>query len=286
MRDYAFLLAADLLYALQFLFTKIFEDKNESSLIASMNFSLGTGLIICLYALFVSRFHIGVTPFSLLMAAVNAFITIALNFCSIRSLSYVNLSVYAVFIMMGGMLVPSLYGVLFLHEPVTAGKIIGTVLVISAMVCGVEKRRAHKGAWKYYAAVFLLNGMFAVCQKIHQTHMGMNVGSGSFLFLTYAAASLLSAATIWICGGRTGFAPLTGRSGMPGIIGYGIANCTAELLSLTVMTTLPASVQFGLVSGGVILFSSLISVLRREKQDRLTILSMVLSACAIITIGM
>ena len=78
----------------------------------------------------------------LFMAAVNAFITIALNFCSIRSLSYVNLSVYAVFITMDGMLVPSLYGVLFLHEPVTAGKIIGTVLVIGAMVCGVEKRRA------------------------------------------------------------------------------------------------------------------------------------------------
>lgn len=286
MRDYTFLIIADLLYALQFLFTKIYEDKNATGPVTSLNFSLGTGVIICIYALCISRFNIDVTAFSLRMALANAIITMVLNFCSIRSLAYVNLSLYSVFIMMGGMIVPSLYGILFLHETVTVGKVLGTALVVAAMLCGIERSTSHRGAWKYYMAVFLLNGLFAVCQKIHQIHMDINVSSGNFLFLTYAMASALSAAAILICGGKTGFHPIMVGSGMLGIIGYGIANCSAELLSLAVMTKLPASIQFAIVSSGVILFSAVISMLRHERQGKLTILSMVLSIGSIIFISM
>ena len=118
-----------------------------------------------------------------------------------------------------------------------------------------------------------------------RNHVDINVSSGNFLFLTYAVVSTLSAAAILICSGKTGFHPLLEGSGMPGIIGYGITNCSAELLSLAVMTQLPASVQFAVVSGGVILFSAVISMLRHERQGKLTILSMVLSIGAIIFIS-
>ena len=47
----------------------------------------------------------------------------------IKVLSLGSLAIYSMFMMLGGMLVPFFYGITFLHETISVGKVIGTVLL-------------------------------------------------------------------------------------------------------------------------------------------------------------
>ena len=286
MENYALIFAADILYAVQFLFTKLYQNNEQDGLTASLNFSMGSMAVICVMMLCMLRFQVAVTGFSLLMSSVMACVCLGLVYFSIASLARVNLSLYSVFMMLGGMLLPFVYGLLFLGEALTAGKVICVLLIAASMALSVERGVSQKGAFKYYIGVFLINGMSSVVSKIHQIHPEKNVPTANFLFLTDLMVIAVSALLICCRAGRKGFQPIFSRKHWKCFGGYGLSAGTAEFLSMTAMISLPASIQFSLVSGGVIVCSTVISILRREKQSVKTVLSVLLALAALIVVGL
>ena len=97
---------------------------------------------------------------------------------------------------------------------------------------------------------------------------------------------VVSALLIYCRAGRKGFQPIFSRKHWKCFGGYGLSAGAAEFLSMTAMISLPASIQFSLVSGGVIACSTVISILRRERQSVKTVLSVLLALAALIVVGL
>lgn len=284
MSNYIMIIIADILFATQFLFTRLYEQRNENGLTTSLNFSLGANAMICLLMLCLLGFRVEFTWFSMGMAALMACTSLALTYCSIASLSCINLSMYSVFMMLGGMLIPFLYGILFLGEGMTVGKAICVVLIFAALLLGIDRSPQKKGAGKYYAGVFLLNGLFGVWSKLHQIHPEMNTSTENVLFLSCGTVVVLALVLLLTVGKRR-FLPFKDGKSAACMAGYGVANGVAEALSLAAMITLPASIQFALVTGGVMVVSAVISILCREKQSVKSLLAMGLAVLAMIAVG-
>ena len=108
MLDYILVFSATILFALQFFFNQRFEQSRGSDLKSALEFTLYKSVIIVVIMLFISKFNILVTPFSVGLATVYAVACILMTYFSLKAFAIANLSVYSVFSMLGGMLLPFL----------------------------------------------------------------------------------------------------------------------------------------------------------------------------------
>lgn len=259
---YFLVISAVILFSLQFLFNQRFEQSRGESLKSALEFSLYKSIVIVIIMLIISGFKIEITVFSIVMAVIYAFSGIAMTVFSMKAFAVANLSVYSVFSMLGGMLLPFILGVGFYNEELTLFKIICCALIVVSVLLNIKKGKQDKKAIIYYMAVFILNGMAGVISKIHQSSEMPHADSSGFMFLT-------SVVTILICGiwmlikYRT--IPLIKGKELLYASGYGVFNGIGNLFLLISLSNLPASVQYPLVTGGVMLFSTLISTVRKEK---------------------
>jgi drug/metabolite transporter (DMT)-like permease len=117
--------------------------------------------------------NIIVNPFVVLMAflaTVNGFV---FTYCSFMALTKINLSLFSLFSMLGGMMLPFLQGIIFYDEPITVDKIVCVIFICAALAFtldfgkkenGVERKKS--GGLIYYVGIFALNGMSGVLAKI------------------------------------------------------------------------------------------------------------------------
>lgn len=80
-------------------------------------------------------FSVSFSPVSALWAAIFAVIMIPYYMIGIKVLSLGSLAVYSMFMMLGGMLVPFFYGIIFLEENISIAQIVGTVLLPFLSFC-------------------------------------------------------------------------------------------------------------------------------------------------------
>lgn len=214
----------------------------------------------------------------------------------IKVLSLGSLAVYSMFMMLGGMLVPFFYGIVFLGEEVSLGKVFGciflTVFIVLQAIWGpsqsldqTQNGNSKKVKWLFFSlciAIFFINGMTGVIAKAHQIGDGA-VDEISFTVISCALILLFSVLVLafqLLKGGAKekikeikstfNFKPLIA------MIALGFATYTGNFLHLKAAVKVPASVQFPLVSGGVIVLSAIVSAfIFREKitkKEWLTVL--------------
>lgn len=104
------------------------------------------GLIVLL---FISGFDFQATPFTLLVACASALTSIGFAFCSFKALDSANLSMYSLFSMLGGMILPSFQGIIFYGEKITVSKIVCVVFVCTALALTVSRDKTKKGTVYY-----------------------------------------------------------------------------------------------------------------------------------------
>ena len=181
---YFLVIIAVILFSLQFLFNQRFEHSRGEGLKSALEFSLYKSIVIVVIMLVISRFKFEITAFSLIMAVIYAFSGIAMTVFSMKAFSVANLSVYSVFSMLGGMLLPFVLGVGFYNEELTAFKVICCVLIVVSVLLNIKKGKQDKKAIIYYMAVFILNGLAGVISKIHQSSENPHMDSSGFMMLT------------------------------------------------------------------------------------------------------
>jgi len=199
----------------------------------------------------------------------------------LKALATANLSVYSIFMMLGGMLLPFSYGILFLQEPLTAGKIACVFFIILSLLLTWEKGSSKKGAYKYYLAVFVLNGSVGIASAFHQSRSDLAVSSNSYMILAsiwcltisltwyllkYRKFPRISAAAVWTQGGSA------------------LCNGVGDLLLLIALTVLPASVQYPIVTGGTMIFSALLGLCLKEKLNCKKVISLLVALAATILV--
>ena len=260
--DYILVVTATILFSLEFLFVRKIEEENGTNLKATLSFSFYKSFSVAIIMLVISGFKIQITLISVLLAALFACVELTIAYFGLKAMSVTNLSVYSVFMMLGGMLLPFLLGVVVYNEELTVGKIICCVLIFISLILNCKKTGGNKKAIIYYVAIFILNGLLGVISTVHQSLNIPHASSEGFMLLSALILPILSGSLLLIIYRRI---PLAGPKSLFYYSGYGSVNGIGNLFLLIALINLPASVQYPLVTGGVMLFTTLIGAIRREK---------------------
>lgn len=278
---YLLLIIATILFSSQFLFNQKYQQEAGSQLNASFIFSIITSIVSVVLMFVIGGFKIEFSLFSLIIAFIYAITIILYAIASIKSFSVVNLSVYSVFAMLGGMLLPFVYGIAFNKEPLTTNKIICCVLIGFSLFLTTNKNKNGNKGKIYYIAVFFLNGLVGVLSTIHQSNKNA-VDSSSFMGLTQSWVFIIALILFFATRQKK---PTINAKTLCFSAGYAIFSGVANLLALIALTELPASVQYPIITGGTMVFSLLISLLRKEKITAKNVLSTVIAFIASVIIA-
>ena len=278
---YLILILAAFLFAVQFLFNQQYRRLKGEGLDATMTFSLYTSAISFVILFALGRFQLHITWFSLLIAVLYAAVCLLSSYAGLKAFGTANLSVYSIFMMLGGMLLPFAYGILFANEALSFAKALSILLICAAVGCSFEKGAEGKNAYRFYAAIFILNGLVGVLSKIHLSVAALAVDSYSFMAtiqLALLAMCLLYCLMTW-----QGIPKPSGKLYLC-LSGYAVCNGIGNLFCQIALTSLPASVQYPIITGGVMVFSTLISLARREPIGGKTYLAAALACLSTILI--
>lgn len=279
--EYLLISAAVLCIGINFTLNKVYESKMVKSAEHLLMFPLFTESLSVLLFLCLTGFRPTVTGFGIGMAVLYAFLVESYTVIGLVAVRYGKLAVYTMFLMIGGMLLPYLYGVLFLQEQLTVCRGIGIgVLILSlflnALFSGEKSGvKTKKRFWILCAAVFVLNGFVSIVSKVHQINpQGMEVFDFMvFVSLSKIALSALALLVMRTAGrGRQNPEPEGERGRFPWktlsaiVIPYALLGGINSVCMLQAAKTLPATVQYPFVTGGTTLITALLArIFFREK---------------------
>lgn len=269
---YVLIFTATIGCAANFAFTKVYQLNQGNDQETGITFNFLVGIVGFLIYFGICGFKIGITPFSLILAILSALFAGIYTIIGFKIMSMGSMAVYTVFLMLGGMILPYFYGVIFLEESVTLTKIIALLLMIVAIMLQSDIGNS-KGKTLFYllcVLVFILNGATSIVSKMHQIDLGYKVVSeNEFVALNNAAKALMFGGMLPFLKKGKGVI-LSIKPKMCGIIVLsGLASGVSYLLQLKCATHLPATVQFPIMTGGTIIFTALAGlVLFGEKLEK------------------
>ena len=266
------------MFSFQFLFNGIFEKEYGNGLRAMLVFSAGSSLVGFLILFVINGFRFEFTWFSALMAFLAALDSIGYTYFSLKSLGRINLSLYSMFSMLGGMILPSVVGILFYNEELTVGKGICYALLMLSLLLS-SKKGEKKSGYIYYMGVFVLNGMSGVLSTIFQNAPYEKTSAAGY-------SMLIALTALVIC---LVFLPFVKGSGerltkkaVVSMGGYGVLCRVGNYLLLIALAHLPASAQYPFVTGGVMIISTIISLFTKNKPSKREITGVAISFAALV----
>ncbi|MBR2884412.1 MAG: EamA family transporter [Clostridia bacterium] len=261
---YVLIFLAALGAAANFAVTKVYQLNRGNTLETGAIFNCLVGLVGSLIYFVVCEFKIELTAFSVILSIVFTLLVGAYTIIGFKIMSLGSMAVYTVFLMLGGMILPYFYGLLFLDEEITIMKVIALLMMTIAIILQ-NRGDKKKGKALFYIlciSVFILNGLTSVVSKIHQSYPEFDtVSNNGFVLLKNLARFLAFGAMI----------PFVRKKGnkvfdmKPKL--YVVIACSAILssvsyfLQLFCATYVPATVQFPVMSGGTIVFTALFGMI-------------------------
>ena len=287
MEYYALIMLSVCIFGGGFALQDIYRKKRGSGLKISMESAFIGSLAGLIVLLIINGFSFEFTGFTLLMALLAALNSILFTFCAFKSLDYINLSLFSLFSMLGGMALPFFQGILFYSEGVTAAKCICVAFICAALACTIEKGERKKGTI-FYIGIFLLNGMSGVLSKIFSASTLPKASAAGYTIWVSVCTIILSAA-VW------GVLTLKDRKKGLSIpeedkptrkvlwqsygIGavYGAMNKIANFLLVLALAHVDVSVQDPMVTGGTMIVSTVICFFGEKKPSKKEMLSVALA---------
>ena len=299
----------------------VYRSRVGSGLKVSIQFSLMTATPGLIMLLIINGFKFEFTWFTLIMSIIHSLSGFCMTFCGFRALERINLSLYSLFMMLGGMVLPYFQGILFYDEPLTGAKIICFILICAALALTVDyknvlpdgilkkldalkcrifgitreeeassenesgesKQPKKKGGFIYYFVIFVLNGMSGVMSK-YFTEAPFEKTSAAGYSILSAVTSIVMASCIMIYimlthkGPKIKHTPLTIAIASSNGILNRIAN---YILVVTLANGVDSSIQYSIVTGGVIAMSTAVSFFKANKPKVTEIVSAVVACVGI-----
>jgi len=252
--------------------------------------AIGSVFFLCLIGF---RLEFGTFTFFMALAYVLAGTTYAILGLIIIRLG--KLSVYMIFLMLGGMLIPFVYGIAFLGEIPTAAQIAGIIVLTASLFVPFirfkrkgeeetenEEGNAPKSNIKLFivlcVCVFILNGCVSVISKVHQINEAA-LNTNQFLTWINFFNLFLSASVFGIfqafARARSKRAGITDAADSVAVTpernarrkeflfalllltAIALISCLVGILMMVSAKNLPATVMFPMVTGGIIVLTSL-----------------------------
>lgn len=256
---YVYVIFATVLLAFEFSFSKKYQALEGVSLRAGLRFNALSGLFSALIMFVLLDFHPEWSLFSIVMAFCMSLCGLSYSILSFQVLKHGSMALYSTFLMSGGMLLPYLYGVLFLNEVLTLPRLAGVFIILAAVfLSNFSKQRVSKKLLLLCCAVFVLNGLVSILSKCHQisiTHAP--VSSSAFVMYSGIGKCLMSSIALAFCKKTNEHSALHSKSSLGVIAGAAIIGAASYFLQLVGAKELPASVLYPIVTGGSIIFSAI-----------------------------
>ncbi|MBQ3529503.1 MAG: DMT family transporter [Oscillospiraceae bacterium] len=272
---YAIVLLSVAMFGGCFALNDVYRKLRTSNLASSLESAFVGSLAGLAVLLIISGFAVQATPFTLLIAFLSAVSGIAFTFCSFKALDSANLSLYSLFSMLGGMALPFFQGILFYGEAITLSKIVCVILVCMALGFTVSREKGKKGGI-YYIGVFVLNGMAGVLSKVFASAPYAKTDAQWFSIWIAVFTAVISG-VLWLVFFRKKALPGYTWKAFSVSALSGSVNRVANFLLVIALAHLDASVQYPMVTGGVIIVSTLICFLGKNKPTKKEILSVLLA---------
>ena len=168
MFDYLLVFLSVVLLAVNFMLGKLKQTESRT-LEVSLKFSLLSAPVIFFVLFAINGFTVAFSPFSVINCALKTLCAVLYGVLGFEIMQRGNVAIYTLFLMSGGMLVPAVYGWIFLDEPVMPLRVVGVaVIVFSVVLSNLSKQKLNLPLLLLCVLVFFLNGGVSVFSKLHQ----------------------------------------------------------------------------------------------------------------------
>jgi len=273
---YALILLSVCMFGGTFVFNREYQKRSGNDPRASFTFSLISAAVGLPVLLIINGFRFEFTVFTLIMAVLNSLNGLAFTACSLRAMGYINLSLFSLFSMLGGMALPFALGIIFFNESLTVAKIICFLLICVALGVTVKMDGKNRGGAKYYIGVFVFNGLSGVISKIFEAFPAEKTSAAGYSVLSAASTVVISAVALLIVMNKYTVNRLTAPS-VGFCSGCGILNRVANYILVLALAHVDASVQYPMVTGGVIIVSTAVCFLSKEKPSKRELIAVAVS---------
>lgn len=313
--EYIYLAAASFCFSTQFIFNKLFESRSNGTYNAGMWSSLATAVCMLVYLLPAGGFTFAVSASALTCSLLYTASSLLCSGVTILALHRGKIAVVTTYMLLGGLVLPFLWGIIAYGEALTATKAIGVAVLMLSMASSlVFDMRANTAAgtngksggllFHFYCFIlFLTNGIVSIATTQSQKAADA-VSSDDFLLLCeveIAAAAALILLILGILkmkngdrrGIRTAFLeiardrrPMTGKLFCILLLScalYAVCNGLGNIFSLNCAKTMDASIQFPVISAVVIVLGALFGwLIFHEKIEKKDWLGLGLAAVGIV----
>ena len=266
MQHYKLVILATVLLAVAFAFQKRYQQKQGTDLKVGLTFNAVVGLVTAILFWGVNGFAVKFSFYAIIMAACMSICLLSYTILGFKVLKEGNMAFYTMFLMTGGMVVPYVWGVLFLNESLSVLRVLGLLIIVAAIIlsnCSTVK--STPGTLGLCIVIFFLNGGCSVISKLCQIPGAYGVVEATeFVMWTGITRFLLCSAVLLILkfkthqenGEKSDF-----RAVLPIIVGSAVVSGISYMLQLIGAANLPATVLYPIVSGGSIIFSTIAGIL-------------------------
>ncbi len=281
--DYILILIAVLFLGGQFAFQRLYQIKHGTAFKNTLIFNSFLGIFGAIFSLIIIAIATGnlprFTPFSAISAMLMAFCTTTYTLLGFLMMSNSGMTLFTIFLMMGGMTLPYIYGVVFLEENCTIFNLIGLFGILAGIILA-NKKSSKRDARNIIIGilVFVINGICSIISKTHQIEAVYAVVSPlEFTFWTSIAKFIL-------CGAAVPFAKGTITANRKSLgsmavicLGAAVMFAPSSALQFAAASNLPATVLYPIISGGLIIISALAgTIFFKEKISRETLWGIIL----------
>lgn len=313
--EYLYLAGACFCFSIQFIFNKLFSYRSNGSFHAGVWCALTTAVCMLIYLFPMGGFALDCSLSAVICSLIYTVSSLLCTGITILAMKLGKLSVITTYTLLGGLILPFVWGLLVYNETFTVTKVLGVVILLLSMLSGMlwdklfETQRTdsdvHADSLRFHFYCFILfltNGMVSIATTASQKASDA-VSSDSFLILCKietALAAFVILCVIGIMNKRKGSLrrlsdafieiakepPMTAKTMCILILScalFAVCNGVGNIFSLNCAKTMDASIQFPVISAVVIILGALFGLLFfHEKIEKRDITGLVLAAIGII----
>ncbi len=202
-------------------------------------------------------FNCEINIYSAVMAAVMALFCIGYTVVGFYIMKDGKMALYTIFLMTGGMIVPYIWGLIFLNEQFSILRTLGLIVVAAAvMAVNADSKSLKRKQLIMCVAVFLFNGFVSVVSKEHQINANA-VSAADFVILTSISKTVICLPCILFSGDRTAEKERMNLQSAFMVVCAAVFSGMAYFLQLRGASALPATVIYPFITGGSIVFTAL-----------------------------
>lgn len=288
-----FLLIPISLFAFSTIFTKGFQNHAGAGNFQAAFFNfINSGFPLFIF-LVLNKFTVNITFHTLICAVIAGCILMVYRIVMIKAVSSGPTAIATMSYVLGGSLVPFLYGVIFLKESLNVAKIIGLVFIFASFLpIMLNQKRPGAISFKFFffcAALFLMNGVFLNLSKIVQQNTPKQYATDyiilyTFFYFIFSIINLLYHAKssdknirLSLVNFHSFLFPVLSSA----------TNASGNVINLLLSYNIAASVQFPVLNLGIMVLVTILAFsIYKEKPKRSTILSIILAVFSIVFIAL